>query len=145
MKKIDPIVLKETGFIALVSLILSVFMQAVFLIVSSATSWDWDYTVLLGNLLGYIASVGNFFLMGLTIQKALGKEQKDAANIIRLSQMGRLFMMFIIALIAYLLNEYAFPCFNIIAVIIPYIFPRIAVMLRPLASKIKQRRNGKNE
>ena len=142
MKKIDPIVLKETGFVAIVSLILSVFMQAVFLIVSFATSWDYTYKVLLGNLLGYIAAVGNFFLMGLTVQKALGKEQKDAANLMRLSQMLRMLMLFVVALVAYLLRDYAF---NIIAVIIPFIFPRIGVTLRPLASKIKQRRNGKNE
>lgn len=136
MKKIDPIVWKETGFIAAVSLAFSVFMQSVFLIVSYWFVGAWNYTVVLGNLYGYFFAVLNFFLMCLSIQKALGKEQKDAANILRLSQMLRLLMLFVAALIAYFI-----PAFNIIAVVIPFIFPRIAITFRPLASKIKQRRN----
>lgn len=136
MKKIDPVVWKETGFVAAVSLILSVFMQSVFLIVSHWVDGAWDYTVILGNLLGYFFSVFNFFLMCLTIQKALGKEEKDAANFIRLSQILRMLLLFVVALVAYFI-----PVFNILAVVIPFIFPRIAITFRPLASKIKQRRN----
>lgn len=144
MKKIDPIVLKETGFIALISFIMCVFMNAVFLIVDYFVDGAWSWLVLLGTVIGYVAAVGNFFLMGLTVVKALGKEGKDAANLIRLSQMGRLLMLFLIALGAYLIDLFAFKEFSvgfIIAVVIPYTFPRIGVMLRPLASKIKQRRN----
>ena len=136
MKKIDPVVWKETGFIAAVSFTFSIFMQSIFLIVSNWVEDAWNYTVVLGNLYGYFFSVLSFFLMCLTIQKALGKEQKDAANILRLSQMLRLLMLFVAALVAYFI-----PVFNIIAVVIPFIFPRIAITFRPLASKIKQRRN----
>lgn len=139
MKKIDPVIWKETGFVAAVSLILSIFMQSIFLIISHWVDGAWDYTVVLGNLLGYVFTVLNFFLMCLTVQKALGKEEKDAANFIRLSQILRLLLLFVTALVAYFI-----PCFNIIAVIIPFIFPRIAITFRPLASIIKQRRN-KNE
>lgn len=144
MKKIDPIVLKETGFVALISFVMCVFMNAVFLIVDYFVDGAWSWLVLLGTVIGYVAAVGNFFLMGLTVVKALGKEGKDAANFIRLSQMGRLLMLFLIALGAYLIDLFAFEEFSvgfIIAVVIPYTFPRIGVMLRPLASKIKQRRN----
>ncbi len=147
MKKIDPIVLKETAFVAVISLIMSVFMQSIFLIVSYWVEDAWNYKIVLGNLAGYIISVFNFFLMGLTVQKALGKEQKDAANFIRLSQMLRLLMLFVFALGAYLLDTFVFkdPSVGfIIAVIVPYTFPRIAVMLRPLASKIRGR-GKKNE
>ena len=144
MKRIDPIVLKETGFVALISFVMCVFMNAVFLIVDYFVDGAWSWLVLLGTVIGYVAAVGNFFLMGLTVVKALGKEGKDAANLIRLSQMGRLLMLFLIALGAYLIDLFAFKEFSvgfIIAVVIPYTFPRIGVMLRPLASKIKQRRN----
>ena len=126
MQKIDKTILKETAYISAVSLILSVLMQAVFLIFSF-----WDYTVILGNLLGLTASVGNFFLMGLTIQKALTKEEeKEARNLIKLSQSGRLMLLFGVAAIGCLI-----PVFHSIATVIPYLFPRIAVMLRPLFSK----------
>lgn len=144
MKKIDSVIWKETGFVALVSLILSVFMQSIFLIISYWVEGAWDYTVILGNLIGYFFCVLNFFLMCLTIQKALGKEQKDAANFIRLSQMLRMLMLFVVALIAYLI-DIKLNCFNIIALVIPFFFPRIAVFIRSLVINAKQRRNGQNE
>ena len=144
MKKIDSVIWKETGFVALVSLILSVFMQSVFLIVSHWVEGAWNYTVILGNLLGYFFCVLNFFLMCLTIQKALEKEQKDAANYIKLSQMLRTLMLFVVALVAYLINT-KLGCFNIIALVIPYFFPRIAVTIRSLVLNAKQKGGSQNE
>ena len=125
MKKIDPTVLKETAYITIFTAIFSMLMQSVFLIIQK-----WDYTVLLGNLLGIVAVALNFFLMGLTVQNAVVKEEKDAKNLMKLSQTGRLFMMFVFALIGYLV-----PVFNAIAVVIPFLFPRIAIMLRPFFMK----------
>ena len=125
MKKIDPTVLRETSYIAAVCAVLSLLMQSVFLIIGK-----WDYTVLLGNLLGLLAAVGNFFLMGLTVQSALGKEEKEARRTVKMSQSLRLLMMFAVALIGYLLSV-----FNTIAMIIPFLFPRIAVALRQFIKK----------
>lgn len=127
MKKIDPTVLKETGYIAALVFIFSLLLQSVFLIIGK-----WDYTVLTGNLLGFVAAVGNFFLMGLSVQSSLGKEEKDAKNLMKVSQSLRLLLVFVIALIGYLV-----PVFNTIAVLIPLLFPRIAVALRPLFMKKK--------
>ena len=127
MRKIDPTVLKETGYIAIMVFIFSLLLQSVFLIIGK-----WDYTVLTGNLLGFVAAVGNFFLMGLSVQSSLGKEEKDAKNLMKLSQSLRLLLIFVIALIGYLV-----PVFNTIAVLIPLLFPRIAVALRPVFMKKK--------
>ena len=66
MKKIDSAVLRETRYIALFVLALSVIMQAVFLLIGR-----WDKTVLFGNLFIGFAVVLNFFLMGLFVQKAV--------------------------------------------------------------------------
>lgn len=125
MKKIDSTVLKETIYIAVFTFILSVLMQSVFLIIGK-----WDYTILLGNLLGYIAAVGNFLFLGITIQKAVLKEENDAKYLIKLSQTIRLLAMFAIAIIGYY-----FHIFNTITVVIPYLFPRIAIALRPYFDK----------
>ena len=84
MNTIDPIVLKETKYILLWELILSILMQAVFLVIG-----EWDYTVLLGNILSASAAVLNFFLMGVSIQKALEKDENDAKKTIKLSQSYR--------------------------------------------------------
>lgn len=122
LKKIDATVRRETLYIAAAVGIMSALMQAVFLIAR-----QWDYTVLLGNLLGGAAAVGNFFLMGLTVQGALDKDEKDAATAMKLSQQLRLLMMLIVAVLGG-----ALPCFHLLAVILPYFFPRIAIALRPI-------------
>ncbi len=120
MKSIDKTVIKETEFIALFTLILSLLMQSIFLIIGK-----WDYTVLLGNLLTYIASIGNFLLMGITVQKAVTKDEAEAKKLMKLSQSGRLWIMFIFLLVGILV-----PVFNNFAVIIPVIFPRISIFFR---------------
>lgn len=125
--KLDATVKRETEFIALFTAVLSLLMQSVFLIIGK-----WDYTVLLGNLLGYLAGLGNFVLLGITVQNAVTKSEDDAKKLIKLSQQLRLFGMLGIALIGYLV-----PVFHIIAVIIPFLFPRIAIALRSALIKDK--------
>ena len=125
MNKVDSTVKKETLYIALFTFIFSLMLQSVYLIIGR-----WDYTVLLGNLLGGAAATANFFIMGLTVQKALDKEEKDAKSLMKLSQSLRLFMLFAVALIGYLV-----PVFNMVAVVVPFLFPRIAVTLRALFIK----------
>lgn len=125
MKKIDPVVIKETKYIAYFAAILSVAMQAVFLILRK-----WDITVLLGNLLSYIAVVLNFLMMGITVQNAVTKEEKDARQAIRASQSLRTFFLFAVATVGALV-----PIFNVWATLIALFFPRIAIMVRPLFNK----------
>lgn len=125
MKKIDATVLKETVYIATGTLILSLLMQSVFLVINK-----WEYTVLIGNLLGYIAAVGNFLLLGLTVQSAVEKEEKDAKSFVKLSQTARLLMLFIVAIIGYVI-----PIFDIIPLVITFLFPRIVISLRQVFIK----------
>ena len=125
MKKLDPTVLKETLYILTSTLILSLLMQSVFLLVGA-----WDYKVLLGNILGIVAAVGNFLLMGITVQSALRKEQKEAKSLMKLSQTLRLLMLFVVALVGYLV-----PIFSTVAVVIPFLFPRLAITVRPFIKK----------
>ena len=127
MKKIEPTIIKETLYILVCVVILSVLMEAVFLIIHR-----WDYTVLLGNLLTGFAVTLNFFLMGLGVQKSLGKDEKEAKKIIRLSQAYRYLI-----LIVFLVIGVVFSCFNNWAVFVPVVFPRIAIAIRPLFNKKK--------
>ena len=123
MQKIDSTVIKETKYIALWVFILSVLMQAVFLVIGR-----WDYTVLLGNLLGAVAAVLNFFLMGITVQRALGREEKEARALMKTSQIYRSLMVLVIVVIGVAL-------FNIWATVIPVFYARIAIMFRPMFDK----------
>ena len=123
MRKIDKTVKKESLYVALWVLVLSVIMQSVFLVIGK-----WDYTVLLGNIYSYVLSVANFFFMALTVQVALEKEPKEAKSTIKLSQSLRTLALFCFAALgAYL------PPFNVLAVLIPLLFPRIAVAIRGIA------------
>ena len=123
--KLDKTIYKETAYIAIWTLIFSVLMNAVFLVVKK-----WDLTVLWGNLLSFASGVLNFFLLGVTVQKALNFEEKKAKNAMKLSQSLRLLMTFVIAVVGVVLN-----CFNTMAVLVPLIFPRIAIAMRPLFDK----------
>lgn len=124
-KKVDPTVLKETRYIAMTVLILSALMQAVFLIIGR-----WDYTVLLGNLYAAVLAVGNFFLMGLTVQHCLTMEPDDAKKRMKLSQQGRLMLLLVFCMIGA-----ALPCFHTVALLVPQFFPRIGVTVRGLTMK----------
>lgn len=122
MKNVSEAVARETKYIAAWVIILSIIMQAVFLITG-----HWDYTVILGNLLSGVFAVLNFFLMGITVQKAVEKDEKDAKAQMRASQSMRTFMLFAVAAVGVLI-----PCFNTWASLIPLFFPRIAIAARPL-------------
>jgi len=135
MKKIDTVVLKETRYIAIMAFIFSLILQSVFLI-----SGKWDYTVLLGNILGYIVAVGNFFLLGLTVQKALEKDPNDAKNYIKASQSARLLCMFLLAVIGFVI-----PVFNILSMVITYLFPRLAIAFRPVFYREGEEKNNENK
>ena len=100
-------------------------MQAVFLIIGR-----WDYTVLLGNLLGYVAIVLNHFGIGLTVQKALEKEEKEAKQTMQLSSTVRMLLLFGVAVIGVTV-----PVFHMVASLIPLLFPRIAITLRMFGVK----------
>ena len=123
--KVDACVKKETGYISLCVLILSALMQSIFLI-----AHRWDYTVLLGNLLGAAAAIANFFFMGLAVQQSLDKEAKDASAGMKASGALRNVGLFVIAALGVSLS-----CFNTIAVLLPLFFPRLAIAVRPFFMK----------
>ena len=125
MPKLDATVKRETLYVAFMTLILSVLMQAIFLVVG-----EWDYTVLLGNLFGGGVAVLNFLLMGLTVQTSLELEEKEARGRVKLSMTLRMLMLVLCAALGVLL-----PCFSVLATLIPLFFVRIAVALRPLADR----------
>lgn len=125
MLKADNTVVSETKYIACTVLILSVLMQAVFLIIHK-----WDLTVLFANLLSGSVSVLNFFLMGITVQNAITTDEKTARSKIKVSQSLRTLLIFAVAALGCIL-----PCFNTAALLIPFFFPRVAIALRPVIKK----------
>ncbi len=122
MVKANNTVIRETRYIATWIIIFSLVMQAVFLLVG-----QWNYTVLLGNIWGSAVMILNFFFMGLSVQKAVEADENEAKKIMKLSHSIRTLLLFVLIVIGVLM-----PFCSTLATIIPLIFPRIAVALRPL-------------
>lgn len=125
MNKADTTVLNETKSIFAWVFIFSILMEAIFLVVGR-----WSCSVLLGNLLSGSVAVLNFFLMGLTVQAAVNTDEKTARRKIQLSQSLRTLMLFVVAALGC-----ALPFFNTAAVLIPFFFPRISILLRTMLQK----------
>ena len=77
-----------------------------------------------------IAAVGNFFLMGLTIQDAVAMDKDAAKKRMKFSQTLRMFALMLVCVLALTVNV-----FHPVAAIAPLLFPRISIALRPLFHK----------
>ena len=116
----DPAVKRDIKYIAMVVAILTVLMEAVFLIIS-----QWNVTVLFGGLLGAAAAMLNFVLMAHGVQKSLEKEEKDAKSAMKVSHSMRMLMLAVICIVAALLPG----VFNLYAAVIPLLFPSVGARL----------------
>ena len=117
---VDPIIKRDAKYIAMVVVILTVLMEVIFLIIGK-----WDVTVLLGGLLGAAAAMLNFWLMALSVQKSLEKEEKDAKGAMKVSHSMRMLMLVVVCAIAALLPG----VFNLLATVIPLLFPSVGARL----------------
>lgn len=126
LTKMDPTVKRDTQYIAMVVVILTVLMEAVFLIIGK-----WDVTVLFGGLLGAVTAIVNFILMALTVQNSLAKEEKDAKGAMKVSHSMRMLMQVVVCAVAALLPQ----VFNLISVVVPLLFPSIGARLHGVFMK----------
>ena len=131
IKKIDRVVLRETAYIAVWVLIFSTLLQSVFLMCGL-----WQPNVLFGNLYSAVIVILNFFLMGLSIQKAVAmsgenteNSEKNVKNYVKAIGTYRLLGLFVLVVLGALISQKGI--FNIWAVIVPLFFPRVAIVFRP--------------
>ena len=129
--KISPSVLKETGHIALGVLIGDAVMVAVFALLGRL-----DYTVLLGALLGSAGAIGNFFLMGLSCQRAMNNPDQAKAMVQR-SYTLRMLAMIVVRIVGFVA-----PCFHVVAVVIPFLLPSITIHAMRLLGLYKPGEKG---
>ena len=128
MIRANQTIKKETKYIACFCAVLSALMQVVFVLLKR-----WDYTVVLGNLLSYAIAVLNFYFMGLSVQKAVSMDEKEARKLMKSSQSLRTAGMFVGIVVGVVA-----PCFNTVSAIVPVFFPRIAISFRPLIKDKKE-------
>ena len=118
--KIEPAVKLESKRIAIGVLAMSVIMEIVFVVLGR-----FDYTVLLGNLLGGGWAILNFFLMALAVQKSVKKELPQEAKLVLQNSYTKRLLFSVAILLIGIKVEY----FNWISVVIPLIFPRITIAI----------------
>lgn len=134
--KLSPALKKEIRnifiyvFIGVALLILVFFLINLF-VDEPADYVKFDYTVVLGALGGGLVAWGNFFLMGLTVQKVASDiNEERARNRMKLSYTYRYLMQ-----IAWIVIAILVPCFNFITGIIPLLFPTLGIKIAGIIFK----------
>ncbi len=133
--KVENVVKKETTYVAVCVAILSLIMQAVFILLKK-----WDYTVLLGNLWGGTIAVSNFFVMGLFVQKAVTQTEIEARKTVKLSYTLRNMVLLLLVILGVVA-----PFFSTAAVLISLFFPSVAVYSKAFTPKKDKEASQKNE
>jgi len=148
--KLQPAVKKETVHIAIYTAVGVVLMYIAFLVVKflvpDTVEIPFDYRVILGGLGGGLIAVFDFFLMGLSVQKvAAESDDKVARNIMKTSYSRRMLLK-----ILWLVVAIAAPCFQLVAGILPLLFPTLGIKImgiinvkKSLRQEVEQKQDGR--
>ena len=122
----DPAVKKETGYIAAWVVILSLVMEAVFLLLGK-----WDLSVLFGNLGGAAVAIVNFCLMAVIATRAMNRavengKPEEAAARVKATATVRLLGCALLCVILIAVFKT-----NVYATLIPMLFTRIGIAFWP--------------
>lgn len=129
--KLQPASKKELLSIARGTLAATALMLAVFLVLSLAGVYPFTWQIPLAAAGGCLVAVANFYLLCLTVQSAAGMEDQKALKAkVQLSYNGRLLMQGLWCLICFLA-----PCFNVVAGVLPLLFPNLFIYARQAAGK----------
>ena len=123
--KPDPTVLRETRRLFFGLLTVSAAINLLYALLGK-----WDYTVLTGAVLGTLAAVLNFFLLGLTVQKA-AETQENPKKYAQLSYGLRMLL-----LMGLLVCGIVLPYFNTLATLLPVLLTTpVIYLLRAITAR----------
>ena len=121
-------IVKETKRIGVGTVIMLVVMLAVYAVLGKFT-----VGVLLGGLLGSAYAIFNFFMLGMTLQKAASMNDQQMAHMkVRSSYSTRMIGMLILAVVAF-----ALPFVEGIPCLIALLFPRATIFVLQVTGQIK--------
>lgn len=121
-------IVKETKRIAVGTIIMLVVMLAIYAVLGKFT-----VGVLLGGLLGSAYAIFNFFMLGMTLQKAASMTDQQMAHMkVRSSYSTRMIGMLILAVVAF-----ALPFVEGIPCLIALLFPRATIFALQVTGQIK--------
>ncbi|MCB7320223.1 ATP synthase subunit I [Lacrimispora sp. 210928-DFI.3.58] len=133
--QIQPAVKKETAYIAGSTIAGTCVMILAFWALHQfmPDTVPFDYKVILGGILGSAVAAGNFFFMGLTVQKIANTDNQDEAyKSMKASYRFRTLTQLLWVVLAMVL-----PVLNGAAGIIPLFFPSLCIKARSILGMIK--------
>ncbi len=95
-------------------------------------SVPFNYTVILAGICAGTVAILNFFLMGLAVQKIAATADQDEAKKLMQKSYYRRFGLQVLWIIAAI----AAPCFNIVAGLIPLMFPGFGIRMRGVLAHV---------
>ena len=117
---------RELSWVAAWTLGLALLMNLLFAVFGA-----WSRRVLWGTLLGCTAAIGNFWILCLSVTKAVGQDEKHARATVSTSHTLRLLLQAGVLVLAFVLKD----VFQPYATLLCLFFPQLAVRLRPLWKK----------
>lgn len=128
--KFDPEIKKDIGFMALGCGICSLVCVLVFAVIG-----QMDLSVILGAVIGFVLSLGNFVLMSYGIVKALETGDEVEAKL----KMKRSYTLRTIVMLAVMGVSLAVSFIHWVPVVVSVFYPRIAITCRNVYRSIKTR------
>lgn len=127
-EKPQAAVVRETRRIAVGTAILLVAMLVVY-----AAMGRFGISALLGGLIGAAYAVFNFFMLGMSVQKAANETDQEMARMrMRASYQFRMLGMVVLVIVAFVI-----PFLDGLACLIPMVFPRLTILALQLTGQIK--------
>lgn len=133
-KNAAPAVITETKkTAAAVTILVAVeILVFFFLHLAMPDKVPFDYRVVLGAVCGGLVAVANFYLMGLTVQKASeSKDEETAHKLVSASYSRRMLLQ-----MAWVVIAIVTPCFQAVAGIVPLLFPGLYVKFRGVTGRV---------
>ncbi|MBO6148034.1 MAG: ATP synthase subunit I [Lachnospiraceae bacterium] len=134
---IQDAVKKETAFVAVGCGIGTLFIISCFFLLHRffPERVPFDFKVVLAAIVGSLVAIGNFFWMGLTVQKVSGiEDEARARNTMLLSYRYRLMAQMLWVVLALVL-----PVFNGLSGVLPLFLPSMLIKIRGILSAMKGR------
>lgn len=131
--KLQPEAKKELLRIAGGTALCTAAMWALFAALHLVNLAPFDYTVLLGGLVGSAVAVGNFYGICVMVQKVLDEPDEGRRKMqLKLSYNVRMLVQGLWVIIAI-----AAPCFQALAGAVPLLFPRVTIYYLQITGKYK--------
>lgn len=127
LDNVQPAVKKETKRVVKITAVGLILMWILFAVLhfTMPDKVPLDYTVFLGGIGGGAVAVLNFFLMGLTVQKAASASDEGTARMKLKASYSQRFLMQILWVILAIVA----PCFHFVAGIAPLLFPGTGIKI----------------